>query len=300
MYMKPLTSIVIPTYNHAHFLKEALQSVIEQTYENWEAIVVNNYSLDNTVNVVNEFKDSRIILINYRNHGIIASARNKGISVSKGEYIAFLDSDDIWYKDKLQQCVDMLNKGYDLVCHGEYWITNRKYRRKVIYGPEKKARYRKLLFNGNCLSTSATMLRKSTLDKVGFFSESPNIVTAEDYDLWLRIARNGASFGFINSMLGEYRIHSSNNSKNVLNNMMAEQAVIDEHFSCLREFGISDAILTRRRKSIVLYSAGRGEHANQNYIKALHYYLKSWLNYPFLFRLYIAVLLTACKCIIKY
>jgi len=96
MNKTPVVSIVIPTYNHEHFLKKCLQSVVDQTFTNWEAIVVNNFSEDNTIAVVNSFHDPRIHLVNFKNNGIIAASRNKGIKLSRADLIAFLDSDDIW------------------------------------------------------------------------------------------------------------------------------------------------------------------------------------------------------------
>ena len=93
----PAVSIVIPTYNHGYFLKKCLQSVIDQTLTDWEAIVINNFSEDNTIDVVNSFHDPRIHLVNFKNNGIIAASRNEGIKISNADLIAFLDSDDSWY-----------------------------------------------------------------------------------------------------------------------------------------------------------------------------------------------------------
>ena len=292
MHEKPLISVVIPTYNHAHFLKTALESVVNQTYTEWEAIVVNNYSDDNTIDVVSEFGDPRIKLRNYKNHGVIAAGRNQAISMSKGEYVAFLDSDDIWYPDKLKECLELLNQGFDLVCHGEFWVKTDNSKRHIIYGPEKNACYRSLLFNGNCISTSATVVRKEALDKAGGFCESPDMVTAEDYDLWLKLSKSDIKIGFVKKILGEYRIHNANHSKVVLTHMMAEQAVLEKHISMLRPLNLYDKLLEKRRKSIVFYGAGRGFQSNSEYSVALNYFLKSFKTYPFIGRLYAAVVIS--------
>ena len=114
----PLVSVVIPTFNHAPLLKIALQSVIAQTFTNWEAIVVNNFSTDATVEVVESFNDSRIKLINFSNNGVIAASRNVGIKMATASYIAFLDSDDIWYPEKLQKCSEQIFAGHNFVNHG--------------------------------------------------------------------------------------------------------------------------------------------------------------------------------------
>jgi glycosyltransferase involved in cell wall biosynthesis len=200
---------VIPTYNHAHFLSSALDSVIAQSIEDWEVIVVNNYSNDDTIEVVESFKDDRIHLVNFANHGIIAAARNYGLSLAKGSFIAFLDSDDFWYPEKLAHCLKMLNTGYDLVCHAEVWAGPGSHRRVVEYGPEKMASYEHLLFDGNCLSTSAVVLRRTLLDRSGLFNESHEMVTAEDYDLWLRLWKQGKQFYNVNTIQVFHRIHMS-------------------------------------------------------------------------------------------
>ena len=157
----PLVSIVIPTYNHAEFLKEALDSVCAQSVGDWEAIVVNNFSTDDTEQVVSGFADDRIRLVNFANHGVIAASRNQGIALAAGEFVAFLDSDDIWQPQKLERCLIRLAEGCDLVCHGESWVRDGGDSREVLYGPESRATFNALLFEGNCISTSAVVVRPS-------------------------------------------------------------------------------------------------------------------------------------------
>ena len=118
MSHSPVVTVVIPTYNHAHFLRDALNSLRAQTYTDWEAVVVNNFSEDDTVEVVNSFADSRIRLENFRNNGVIAASRNRGIALARGSYLAFLDSDDTWYPEKLARCMECFDNGIGLVCHG--------------------------------------------------------------------------------------------------------------------------------------------------------------------------------------
>ena len=90
----PAVSIVIPTYNHAEYLEQALNSVAKQTFNNWEAIIVNNFSDDATLQIIEQFNEPRFKVINFRNHGVIAASRNEGIRNSLAPVIAFLDSDD--------------------------------------------------------------------------------------------------------------------------------------------------------------------------------------------------------------
>ncbi len=247
MERKPVVSVVIPTYNHAHFLRKAIDSVRHQTFTEWEAIVVNNYSEDDTEAVVASFADRRIRLVNFRNNGSIAASRNRGITLAHGDYIAFLDSDDEWYPEKLDRCVAVLAEGNDLVCHGEAWVKNGVAFRKVDYGPAERAHYHSLLFGRNCLSTSAVTVRKSCLDKVGGFSEDSAFIMVEDYELWLKLSRAGFSFTFVDEMLGEYNIHKANNSRLVLRQMRAELAVLETHFSKWEKWSLMDRLRRLRR-----------------------------------------------------
>ena len=114
--VSPLVSVVIPSYNHGRFLGRALQSVLDQTYTKSEVIVIDNHSTDNTDAVMASFADLRITYIKIHNNGIIAASRNIGLRLAKGEWIAFLDSDDYWSRNKLEQCI--LNRSNnDVIYH---------------------------------------------------------------------------------------------------------------------------------------------------------------------------------------
>ena len=101
----PTVDVVIPTYNQAEYLRKALQSLVDQEFHDWNALVVNNMSTDNTRAVVEEFNDPRINVIDFANHGVIAASRNIGIARSNATYLAFLDSDDWWFPNKLHRCI---------------------------------------------------------------------------------------------------------------------------------------------------------------------------------------------------
>ena len=98
---EPLVSVVMPTYNHAQFIKDAIDSVRGQTYLNWELIIIDNYSEDNTRDIIEAYADDRIRYVQFRNNGIIAASRNRGIEQAQGEYVAFIDSDDVWLPEKI-------------------------------------------------------------------------------------------------------------------------------------------------------------------------------------------------------
>tara|TARA_R110002126_G_scaffold110918_1_gene248364 strand:- start:78165 stop:79052 length:888 start_codon:yes stop_codon:yes gene_type:complete len=206
--MKSLVSIIIPTYNRALELKRALESVIEQTYQNWECLIVDNNSTDNTDEIIQEFDDKRIKLFKINNHGIIAASRNKAIQEAKGEYIAFLDSDDWWKPSKLEVSLEYLERGADVVYHGLWCMhkMNQTALRKRQVGSRTVIVpvYHDLICNGNALANSSVVLRRELLNRAGQISEDPELVAAEDYECWLRVSKLTDKFVQIPSVLGYY------------------------------------------------------------------------------------------------
>ncbi len=223
-------SIIIPTYNQASLLKKSLESVIKQSYQNWEAIIINNYSTDDTYKVINSFKDNRIKSINFNNRGVIAASRNFGVKLSSHPYIAFLDSDDYWFPDKLKKSLHFLENGFNIVCHDEIWRWSDGFSKLIHYGPERKSNFESLLFKGNVLSTSAICLKKELIIDCNGFNESLLMAGNEDYDLWMRMSLI-TKFKFIREPLGYYIIHENNTSKKILRQLSSEIHVINYHFN---------------------------------------------------------------------
>ena len=287
----PAVSIVIPTYNHAEYLKQALNSVAKQTFNNWEAIIVNNFSDDATLQIIEQFNEPRFKVINFRNHGVIAASRNEGIRNSLAPVIAFLDSDDTWQENKLQRCMSEFENGADVVCHGENWISDSSVARAIFYGPAEKATYRNLLFRGNCISTSATLVNKEVLEQLSGFSENPNFITAEDYELWMRISLATTNFVFIHEILGEFRRHGESASSSVDKHLAAEIAVINHHVNQIRP---SFMVFTRarHRRAKAFYSAGRTYMRGGSSGLALSFFTRALLQSPIFFRTYVAITLT--------
>jgi glycosyltransferase involved in cell wall biosynthesis len=290
MNSSPLVSIVIPTYNHAPMLQRALATVIEQTYQNWNAIVVNNYSTDNTLEVVAKFNDPRIQCVNFRNNGVIGASRNEGIKLATGEYVAFLDSDDTWFPTKVEKSVSSLENGSDLVCHAEYWIDESGKSRLVAYGPSEAATHHNLIYKGNRISTSATMVRATLLKEVNGFDVSPELISTEDYDLWIRLAAKSNKFAFIDEPLGEYHRHDNNVSANIEKHLAAELALLTKHFAV--DSRLQNVLARRRRKALAYYGAGRSLHRTSKYFLALKKYARSLMIWPISLRLYVAVALS--------
>lgn len=183
---QPLVSAIIPTFNRGWIVAEAVQSILAQDYEPLEIIVVDDGSTDNTIEILEPFMD-KITLLKEENRGVSA-ARNLGIKKSKGEFVAFLDSDDLWLPKKISCQVDFFNANPEaVICQTqEIWIRNGK-----RVNPKKK--HKKLsgmIFEPSlhlCLvSPSAVMMTRSFFDITGYFDET--LPACEDYDLWLRTA----------------------------------------------------------------------------------------------------------------
>ena len=182
---RPLISVVIPTYNRGWIIAEAIESVLAQDFKNFQLIVVDDGSTDNTREII-RFYERDIILISQDRQGVSA-ARNSGIAAASGRFIAFLDSDDIWQPEKLSVQVEFFNKNPEVfICQTEeIWIKN-----GLRINPKK--RHKKpsgMIFEPSlslCLvSPSAVMMRQSLFDLVGLFDE--RLPACEDYDLWLRV-----------------------------------------------------------------------------------------------------------------
>lgn len=201
-------SIIIPTYNRGYCLHRTIQSVIDQTYSNWELLIVDNNSSDDTIEVIQSFNDKRIKLFKIDNKGIIAISRNYGLKMATGDYIAFLDSDDWWLPNKLAKSLKYLNLNADVVYHDMYLVNSFKsylpFNKILKSRSIKKNAFQELLINGNAIVNSSVVLKREIIAQINGFNEDPLIVAAEDYDAWLRLARLTEAFVRIKEPLGYY------------------------------------------------------------------------------------------------
>ncbi len=181
----PLVSVIIPTFNRAHLLERAIDSVLRQTFTDFELIVADDGSTDSTRDVLAGLGGRLVPLL--LAHGGVSAARNAGTRASTGELIAFLDSDDEWLPEKLSRQVALYDRSNRcFVCHTEeIWYRNgREVRQKKIHRKQGGKFFERAL--ERCLiSPSSVMISRPLLDRVGWFDES--LPAAEDYDLWLRV-----------------------------------------------------------------------------------------------------------------
>jgi len=248
-------SVIIPTYNRAHLLTQAIDSVLAQTFKDFELIVVDNYSSDNTESVIKSYDDRRIRYFKNQNNGLVSVNRNYGIQKSRGEYIAFLDDDDLWLPEKLEKQVKLLdsNKELGLVYSDIHIIGSNGNLLKDTYFHSVKP-FRGNVFNelliANFIGSLTVVVRKEALSKVGVFDLK--YIIAQDYDLWLRIAEC-YPVDFIEQPLAEYRLHvESASQKNVVLSYKEEAQVKDYWLS--RNSNLKRELGSRiKRRKALLY-----------------------------------------------
>lgn len=211
-------SIILPVYNGEKYLSETIDSIIEQTFADWEIVAVNDGSTDNSLFVLNKYKaklESKMKVINKENAGV-SSARNIAMENSTGEYLAFVDADDIWLPEKLGKQVMILNKNPDVALVYTDMCAIIEGKITQIKSIMKKKLYRgnifEPLFYFNFIPLSSIVLRKEMIENYGNFDSNYKII--QDYDLLLRIAEDN-EIDYVDESLLLYRIHVNNISGNV-------------------------------------------------------------------------------------
>lgn len=206
----PLVSVIMPAYNATDYIQEAIDSVISQTFSNWELIIIDDGSTDTTAEIVakNINKDNRIKCF-YQQNQKQSKARNFGISQARGTYIAFLDADDICFPERFAKQVAFLEANHDVVVCGSWFSIIGSDR--IIKLAEHHDAIKLALLRGNCIAHSSVMTRKQTLNEFPLVFEASK-EPAEDYDLWVRLITKGRLHN-LQEVLLDYRTHSNQLSK---------------------------------------------------------------------------------------
>ena len=231
--MNPLISIITPVYNVEKFIVETIESVLKQTYSNWELLLVDDGSTDGSTDVCKNYtlQDERIKYF-HKSNGGQASARNVGIKNAKGEYITFLDSDDLYFDDKLEQhLTDLKTNPADFYYGAGLMLFENRTDNKIekydwYYGKHTGHEFFKILYHSCSVNINSVLVKKTLFDTVGLFDESTELRGTEDWDLWLRIALklktiygnpnpkvyyrihdNGIHFQRANMLIGKWKIY---------------------------------------------------------------------------------------------
>lgn len=277
--LAPLVSVVLPTYNRAHFLGRAMQSLMDQTYQNWEAIVIDNHSSDNTNEIVEGFTDPRIKFLKIHNNGVISASRNMGITAARGELIAFLDSDDWWEADKLEKQVPLFNNKDVGLVYGNFWIVNDRknkthqvaHRRTLPEGTVLDK-----LLEENVVGMLTMVVRRCALDRLDqIFDTRYHII--DDFDMIVRLAAQW-KFACVQAPVAYYRWHGNNQSI-----LEADRGFVE------LEMWYAEAAL---HPVIGVNSGFSSKLNNITYLKIMYYLMQGerlraiglFLRYPFCFR----------------
>ena len=188
----PKVSIILPTYNRAHIIEKAIQSVLNQTYQDFEIIIIDDGSKDDTKKIIRGFqeKDNRIKYIRFEENKGAAAARNAGIKMSKGEYITFQDSDDEWVIDKLEKQMKVIETSSEnIVIYCGFWRIDGDEKTYIpdINISNREGNIHKELLKGNFVDTPSILLPKKNLEKIGMFDE--NLLRLQDWDLSIRLSK---------------------------------------------------------------------------------------------------------------
>jgi glycosyltransferase involved in cell wall biosynthesis len=224
-----LVSVIVPVYNRENYIDGTIKSILEQSYQSIEIIVINDGSSDNSLLILKQLVEqypNKIVIIDQKNQGQTI-ARNNGIRQAKGEFIAFLDSDDLWLKDKLQKQLPLFKNNVGLVYSGIYTIDamNHILNQELCDKEIKGDIYHQLLIK-NRMTGGTVIVKKMVLDQVGLFDETLN--AAENWDLWLRISKHSL-VDYVNEPLMKYRVHAGNMSKDALLMLSVTQRILSKY-----------------------------------------------------------------------
>lgn len=228
--MEELVSVIIPAYNRANTITRAINSVLNQTYRNFEIIIVDDGSLDNTKQFVESIKDKRIVYIRHSCNKGGSASRNTGIKIANGQYVAFLDSDDEWLSEKIEKQLELFHKlgnSFGVIYTGFYIISKNKYifnRNEIIkkFIPEKKIYVLNDMLSKNCIGTLSTvMVRGNYLNMSGGFDES--LKSCQDWDLYIKLFKL-CKFDSVSECLVKY--YETNDPFRISNK---RQAIVSGH-----------------------------------------------------------------------
>lgn len=232
----PTVSVIISTYNRAHMVGRAIRSVLGQTYRDFELIVVNDASTDHTDEVLNSFNDKRIRYVRFGENRGGPAARNTGIKMARGKYIAFLDDDDEWLPAKLEKQVEKMKDvtgEVGLIYSGSEVIADDSNTIQRRYHPEQRGNVHKRLLLGPMVgSVSNVLVKKECFIKVGLFDES--LKSCQDWDMWKRISDH-YEFDFVPEILSRIHLHPDQISSDLASLIPGRERMVEKYIEEFRE-----------------------------------------------------------------
>ena len=233
-----MISVIMPAYNSEKYVEDAINSVQKQTFQDWELILIDDGSTDGTADIVKKMQvtDNRIVYI-YQQNKRLGAARNTGFRAAKGDWIAFLDSDDLWTDDKLEKQLEISKQHpeVDVIFTDGYIFFSHEPEKLLPYptiaGKFQPNEMYKLEFSANHIPVLSVMAKKELINNIGFQEERNFFGGCEDWDFWLRMAQAGAVFYGMPEKLFYYRRHESNMSSNIVKMQVAQAALLIKNFN---------------------------------------------------------------------
>ena len=238
MSKNPLASIIMNCHNGEKFLRKSLNSVINQTYKNWELIFYDNQSVDKSKKILKSFKNNKIKYIRSKKYLKLYEARNLAIKAAQGKYITFLDTDDWWGKNKLLDQILLIEKNNSTLIYSNVWMYNNKNKKKYLFCGDKEpsGKITQRLLNKYKVGIITVMLKKEAFKKFKFNNKYQII---GDFDFFTKLSINN-NFSYIDKPLTYYRMHEKNLSKVKLKVYIKEMAHwINENNKMFTNLGFS-------------------------------------------------------------
>lgn len=275
----PKVSIIIPAYNAMTYLPETIETVLSQTFTDFEVLVVNDGSTDRTVEWISQLTEARLRLISQSNQGL-SRARNTGITSAQGEYVALLDADDLWESTKLEKQVRCLDENPEVGLVYTWTALadqNGKPTGRIVASHANGNVWQKLTETNIVACGSNPLIRRSCFETVGLFST--DLSSCEDRDMWLRIAKE-YPFAVVKEPLVRYRQHRGNMSKNLQTMLEATRTVIERAFHSAP----TELLHLRNRSygSVNLYLGWKAIE-NMDYKQAIHFRQQACAHRPDLY-----------------
>jgi len=270
---EPKVSVIIPTYNREKMVKNAIRSVLNQTFSDFEIVIIDDASTDNTESVIKSIHDNRIRYIRHEKNKGGSAARNTGIIEARGEYIALLDSDDVWLKEKLEKQIDVMEKSElrpGVVYSGVNYIDSHGRLKGPVIPFFKGNIYSYLLEENIVLGGGSTaLIRKDCFDEVGLFDE--NLPSRQDLDLWIRISRK-FNFDYVKVPLVNIRIHKDRITEDLEMKINSRELLFNKIYKELKK--------DRKKIAIYFYMTGIIYLHIGNITEGRRYLLKALLKLP--------------------
>jgi glycosyltransferase involved in cell wall biosynthesis len=239
-------SVIIPTYNHAHYIGRAINSVLNQTYRDFELIVVDDASTDQTQRILEQMNDKRIKIIRHENNKGAPAARNTGIKASEGEFIGFLDDDDEWLPKKLEKQLRVFQTSVNdvgLVYTGFYFASGKNGSLLSQITPTLKGSIYPDLLRRNIPAGNTSLIRKHCFARCGLYDET--LPSCQDWDMWIRISKF-YKFDFVSEALSNVYVHGRQISTNLNAKIVAREKLITKYHEDLVQNPAILAVLFRR------------------------------------------------------